>query len=325
MREPYSAGCAHKMWHLRNKYPHCFWAAPEEFFTDGALVNRGSDFGLMPSVFEPGGIVQHEFFVGGTPVIAFKTGGLKDSVIEYMWDSEQGSGYTFESHTTGDFIFAMERAVGTFKNKQKYAKLRENAFKATMDGEVVSKAWLEEFYRLRGKIFIDYTIVKELEQKFLPWRPQDYTPISIIQEIFGSDKKKQIFQEIDHGATEEDNGIGADGEAKSPDRLMEIDNIMSAFDQAAFNKKPKAFMLHNRGPRHRKVEICGSFDEWQTHHELNFDPFTNQWFITLHLKTGEEFLYKYIINDDNWVVNDEEPQRKDSQGNTNNYCGLLTQ
>jgi len=83
MREPYSAGCAHKMWALRHKYPNCFWAAPDEFFTDGSLVNRGSDFGLMPSVFEPGGIVQHEFFVGATPVIAFKTGGLKDSVIEY--------------------------------------------------------------------------------------------------------------------------------------------------------------------------------------------------------------------------------------------------
>jgi starch synthase len=105
------------MWSLRAKYPHCFWAAPEEFFTDGSLVNRGTDFGLMPSVFEPGGIVQHEFFVGGTPVIAFKTGGLKDSVIEFLWDSEQGCGYTFESHKAGDFIFAIERAIGTFKNK----------------------------------------------------------------------------------------------------------------------------------------------------------------------------------------------------------------
>lgn len=193
MREPYSAGCAHKMWNLRNKYPHCFWAAPEEFFTDGSLVNRGTDFGLMPSVFEPGGIVQHEFFVGGTPVIAFKTGGLKDSVIEFMWDSEVGSGYTFESHTTGDFIFAMERAIGTFRNKQKYMVLRDNAFKATMDGEIVSKAWLNEFCRLREKIFIDYKVVKETEASFSPWHPSSYTPISIIQEIFGSDKKKQIF------------------------------------------------------------------------------------------------------------------------------------
>jgi len=53
------------------------------FFTDGPLVNVGSDFGLMPSLFEPGGIVQHEYFIASTPVIAFRTGGLKDSVIEF--------------------------------------------------------------------------------------------------------------------------------------------------------------------------------------------------------------------------------------------------
>jgi len=161
MREPYSASCAHKMWNLKNKYPNCFWAAPEEFFTDGALVNRGTDFGLMPSVFEPGGIVQHEFFVGGTPVIAFKTGGLKDSVIEYQWDSEEGSGFTFENHSNPDFIFAIERAVGTFRNKPKYLRLRENAFTATMDGEVVSKAWLAEFFRLKDKVYVDFAIMKE--------------------------------------------------------------------------------------------------------------------------------------------------------------------
>ena len=83
MKDPYAAACAHKMWNLRSLYPQSFWAAPEEFFVDGSTVNRGADFGLMPSAFEPGGIVQHEFFVGATPVVAFKTGGLKDSVIEF--------------------------------------------------------------------------------------------------------------------------------------------------------------------------------------------------------------------------------------------------
>jgi starch synthase len=57
MNDPYSAKCANMMWNLKHKYPNCFWAAPEEFFTDGSLVNRGTDFGLMPSLFEPGGIV----------------------------------------------------------------------------------------------------------------------------------------------------------------------------------------------------------------------------------------------------------------------------
>lgn len=161
MREPYSAECAHKMWYLRNKYPYNFWADPNQFFTDGSLVNRGSDFGLMPSNFEPGGIVQHEFFVGGTPVVAFKTGGLKDSVWEFMWDSEQGNGYCFECFMVNDYIFACERAIGTYKNKTKYLKLRENAFNSTMDGEKVSRAWLKEFFRLRDKIFVDEVIVKD--------------------------------------------------------------------------------------------------------------------------------------------------------------------
>ena len=57
MRDPYSASCANKMRYLKSRDPHCFWAAPEEFFTDGSLINRGADFGLMPSLFEPGGIV----------------------------------------------------------------------------------------------------------------------------------------------------------------------------------------------------------------------------------------------------------------------------
>ena len=58
MRDQYSANCAHRLRHLKLRFPHCVWAAPE-------------------------GIVQHEFFVGETPVIAYKTGGLKDSVIEF--------------------------------------------------------------------------------------------------------------------------------------------------------------------------------------------------------------------------------------------------
>jgi starch synthase len=161
MGEPYAAGCAHKMWNLKNKYPHCFWAAPEEFFTDGSLVNRGSDFGLMPSAFEPGGIVQHEFFVGKTPVIAFKTGGLKDSVIEFKWDSEEGSGFTMEHHNVHELSSAIERAIGTFLNKEKYNKLRECAFRATMEGEIVCKAWLTEFCRLTDKNYVDQRIIDE--------------------------------------------------------------------------------------------------------------------------------------------------------------------
>lgn len=67
--DSYSAYCGHKLNALRQKYSSCFWADPDEFFRQGAIVNLGADIGLMPSKFEPGGIVQHEFFIAGTPVL----------------------------------------------------------------------------------------------------------------------------------------------------------------------------------------------------------------------------------------------------------------
>jgi starch synthase len=96
MKDPYCINCVNKINYLRNKYPYSFWASPNDFFTDGPLINFGSDFGLMPSLFEPGGIVQHEFFLAATPVLAFKTGGLKDTVIEFDWHTNKGNGLLFE-------------------------------------------------------------------------------------------------------------------------------------------------------------------------------------------------------------------------------------
>lgn len=41
------------MQNLSQVYAGSFWAAPDKFFSDGPLVNLGSDFALMPSLFEP--------------------------------------------------------------------------------------------------------------------------------------------------------------------------------------------------------------------------------------------------------------------------------
>lgn len=58
-KEEYGKYCADRMKYLNYKYPKSVWCNPDAFFTDGALVNVGSDYAMMPSLFEPGGIVQH--------------------------------------------------------------------------------------------------------------------------------------------------------------------------------------------------------------------------------------------------------------------------
>lgn len=125
----------------------------------------------------------------------------------------------------------MERALMTYRNKPKYHKLRENAFQATMEGEVVCKAWLGEFYRLKGTKFLNQKIIKDLQKKFDPWHPSDYTPVSIIQEIFGSDQKQQqqqqAFKEIDLGANEDTENDPYYGHS-----MYDFDTMISPFDQS---------------------------------------------------------------------------------------------
>lgn len=106
----------------------------------------------MPSLFEPGGIVQHEFFVASTPVIAFKTGGLKDTVFEFEAQSGKGNGFNFHEHRAGELYYACERAMKTYSDQNSYELLRKNAFESVIDVADVARAWVKEFHRLFGKV-----------------------------------------------------------------------------------------------------------------------------------------------------------------------------
>ena len=47
--DPYGKYCADKINFLKQKYRYNFWGDPNMFFRDGPLINKGCDFGLMPS------------------------------------------------------------------------------------------------------------------------------------------------------------------------------------------------------------------------------------------------------------------------------------
>ena len=153
--DPYVIECVKKIDYLKQTYPNQFWASPNEYFQDGVNINKGSDFGLMPSLFEPGGIVQHEFFIAGTPVIAFKTGGLKDTVFEFNYENNSGNGLIFENYNYNELISAMKRAINLFNNREKYNICRSNAYNSVIDVSWVAREWCKEFFRLKNKIFFN--------------------------------------------------------------------------------------------------------------------------------------------------------------------------
>lgn len=127
---------------------------------------------------------------------------------------------------------------------------------------------------------------------------------------------------MDQGATETGDDQDMLSEINIQSNQKYVQDIVSAFDRAGNLKRPCLFFLHNRGPRYNKVQLCGSMDNWQVRHDLQFDQFTNQWFINMSLMVGTDYLYKYVINDKHWVVNDEEPSKVDQQGNQNNHISV---
>ena len=282
--DPYVAQCISKINYLRSKYSYAFWANPYEFFTDGPKINLGSDFGLMPSLFEPGGIVQHEFFIAGTPVIAFKTGGLKDTVFEYRYDLNTGNGFTFESYNHYELIQAMTRSLALFQNKEKYEICRKNAKNSAIDVADVSRAWCREFCRLQDKIFFNVQEAKDIGDKTYELKKKDGKEKARDKTLKKTNKKV---------------------EKKEPD-----DGKISLTFSYKFEK----------GKQPKTVLLCGSFSNWKDKLPLIFDPLSDKWSITLRLEKGKH-LYKYIVND-KWIVNPMERHERGSDGYDNNIVEI---
>ena len=295
-RDPYVGACVNKMYYLRGKYPYAFWADPNEFFTDGPKINKGSDFGLMPSLFEPGGIVQHEFFIAGTPVIAFRTGGLKDTVFEFRWDNNSGNGLTFDYYNGGDLIGAMKRALDLFENKEKYEICRKNAFNSAIDVADVSRAWCREFYRLKNKIYFNVKEVKSAPLNI----PANFNPDG------GQYSNNSMYGNMPQY-------VHSIGGVAGPSGMNSMHGMDPNFANVTFNYK-----FNNRSPK--TVLVSGSFDDWKEKHPLSYNQTMGKWTCTLRVKRGRH-LYKYII-DGNWEINPNEQNVKGNDGITNNVINV---
>ena len=87
-------------------------------------IYGGSDVILIPSRYEPCGLVQMIAMRYGCVPIARATGGLKDTIVDCMHLSEC-SGFLFEEATSIDLEKAIRRALAAFANKNVWHKIRK--------------------------------------------------------------------------------------------------------------------------------------------------------------------------------------------------------
>ncbi|MEI2749942.1 MAG: glycogen synthase [Ferruginibacter sp.] len=83
----------------------------------------GADFLLMPSRVEPCGLNQMYAMRYGTVPVVRRTGGLKDTVIDF--GEEEGYGICFNYATVDDIVYSIGRSLDLYADKVKMDEVRQ--------------------------------------------------------------------------------------------------------------------------------------------------------------------------------------------------------
>ena len=116
------------------------------------LIEAGSDFLLMPSIYEPCGLNQIYSLKYGTLPIVRATGGLDDTVENYDQNTGEGTGFKFREASGKAIYNTVHWALETYYFRNSHIKrLTQNAMKQNFSWEDSSKEYLKLYYKALAK------------------------------------------------------------------------------------------------------------------------------------------------------------------------------
>ena len=104
------------------------------------LIYAGSDYILMPSRVEPCGLNQMYALRYGTVPIVRRTGGLRDTVIDF---GDNGNGICHDQASVGDICYSINRAVKLYDDKINFNKIVKKGMATDHSWERVCQEYIE--------------------------------------------------------------------------------------------------------------------------------------------------------------------------------------
>ncbi|AWK06126.1 glycogen synthase [Flavobacterium crocinum] len=104
------------------------------------LIYAGSDYVLMPSRVEPCGLNQMYAMRYGTIPIVRRTGGLRDTVIDF---GDDGNGVCHDQASVGDICYSINRAVNLYNDKTNFNKVVQRGMSTDHSWERVCQEYIE--------------------------------------------------------------------------------------------------------------------------------------------------------------------------------------
>ncbi len=120
---------------------------PRRLFSSADLV-------LMPSLFEPGGLVALEALRYGAVPLVRRTGGLNDSIQEFDPAEKEGNGFSFERKDPWSLYGAVMTAMTVYRQPALWDKLVSNCLDCDFSWDPPAKqyeSWYKQAVRERAR------------------------------------------------------------------------------------------------------------------------------------------------------------------------------
>lgn len=133
---------------LREKFPEQVGLHLQQDFELPRRIFSGSDIVLMPSMFEPGGIVALEAMRYGAVPLVRRTGGLNDSIEDFNPITGGGTGFSFTTKNSWALYGAIVEALAVYRHPKVWQHLVRNCLTADFSWDHAARDYKEWYTRV---------------------------------------------------------------------------------------------------------------------------------------------------------------------------------
>ncbi len=141
----------HKFLHYQNSFPDKFRACVNFDINLSYKIYAGSDFFLMPSLFEPCGLGQIFAMYFGTVPIVRNTGGLADTVKHFDLKSGTGNGFVFNDFLQSGLDWAIDESLKVYADKDAMGKVVNNAKNSDFSWDKSANEYIDLYKKILGE------------------------------------------------------------------------------------------------------------------------------------------------------------------------------
>ena len=136
-----------KLYQITNKYRANMRVIFKQDETIARKIYSGADMILMPSRFEPCGLVQMIALRYGTIPVVRATGGLVDTVKDYN-THDNPTGFVFNQYSKVELLDTLIRAVTVYEHKNEWNRLIHNAMAEDFSWKSSANKYMELFTKI---------------------------------------------------------------------------------------------------------------------------------------------------------------------------------